>query len=292
MASSPSADGLAAHLLALHDRFRFERSLAQDPLGEVRRLARTPADRELIGLFASLVAVGQTAAIRRTVRRLVDGASGDVAGFVRDGGRSAHRAAWGGIHHRWIRGDQLVHLADRLAEILPSFGSLEPIVAEGLADGGFAHGIDALARALRGDGGGGGAPRGYALLFPSPLDPTHSPAKRLTLFLRWMVRTGFPDLGLWRSIPARELRIPLDQHVHWIAYHTGLTRRRSRTWATVEEITASLRRIDPDDPVRFDFVLCHTGISGDCPKERRAEACAPCALRPDCLLWRPRRRAG
>ena len=83
-----------------------------------------------------------------------------------------------------------------------------------------------------------------------------------------------------------ELRIPLDQHVYWIAYHLGLTSRRTRSWAAVEEVTEALRRIDPVDPIRYDFVLCHTGISGDCPKQRDLRVCGPCVVRPDCLLWR------
>jgi hypothetical protein len=56
----------------------------------------------------------------------------------------------------------------------------------------------------------------------------------------------------------------------------------------VEEVSETLRRIDPIDPIRFDFVLCHTGISGDCPKERDIAICGPCSVRPDCRLWRRR----
>jgi uncharacterized protein (TIGR02757 family) len=107
-----------------------------------------------------------------------------------------------------------------------------------------------------------------------------------------MTRTEYPDLGVWSKVSAEGLRVPLDLHVHWIAYNLGLTRRRSRSWATVEEVTAALRSIDPADPVKFDFVLCHTGISGDCPKTRDSEVCAPCAVRPDCRLWRGVRGTG
>jgi uncharacterized protein (TIGR02757 family) len=103
-----------------------------------------------------------------------------------------------------------------------------------------------------------------------------------------MVRERYPDLGQWRRVPTGELRVPLDFHVHWIAYHLGLTARRTKSWAAVEEVSEALRRIDPMDPVRFDFVLCHTGISGDCPKERDIKVCGPCAVRPDCDLWRGR----
>jgi len=62
----------------------------------------------------------------------------------------------------------------------------------------------------------------------------------------------------------------------------GLTRRRDASWRTAEEITASLRRVDPDDPVRFDFALCHLGMSGACPARRRQESCRSCPLAAAC----------
>jgi uncharacterized protein (TIGR02757 family) len=195
------------------------------------------------------------------------------------------------FRHRWIRGDQLDYLSRVLETYYRRHASLESVFGDGLAAGGFAGGLDALSRVLRGEalrGRLGPPPRGYRSLFPSPHDPTGSPCKRLTLFVRWMVRDRTPDLGRWRRVPTGELRIPLDQHVHWIAYHLGLTSRRTRSWSAVEEVTEALRRIDPLDPTRFDFVLCHTGVSGDCPKERDRAICGPCAVRPDCLLWRRR----
>jgi hypothetical protein len=53
-----------------------------------------------------------------------------------------------------------------------------------------------------------------------------------------------------------------------------------------EEITARLRRLDPEDPVKYDFSLCHKRMSGDCPGRRAAAVCEPCGLRPVCRHWR------
>jgi len=183
---------------------------------------------------------------------------------------------------------QLGFLGLRLRAIYAEHPSLEDVFLSGMdGSGGFAGGLDALSRSLRSPvGGRPRAPRGYDRLFPSPRDRSRSACKRLTLFVRWMVRTEYPDLGLWGRVAPSELRIPLDQHVYWIAYHLGLTRRRTRNWTTVEEVTEALRAVDPKDPARFDFVLCHTGISGDCPKRRDIAVCGPCSVRPDCLLWR------
>lgn len=289
MSSHRPSAAFAGHLETLYARFPFERSVAEDPISSVRPLATDLRRAEVAGLFAATLAIGRTGAIRGAIARLAAAADGDVARLVDPRWAAVRAQRLAGFRHRWIRGDQLDHLAARLTDYYAGDPSLETVFLEGLAARGFAGGVDRLARTLRGaTDQGDRPPRGYAALFPSPLDPGASPAKRLTLFVRWMVRDRYPDLGYWRRVPTGELRIPLDQHVHWIAYHLGLTGRRSRSWAAVEEISEALRRIDPIDPVRFDFVLCHTGISGDCPKEREIAVCGPCSVRPDCRLWRGR----
>jgi uncharacterized protein (TIGR02757 family) len=284
---------LPRHLEALYARFPFDRSFSDDPISALRPLAWDRRRAEVAGVFASTLAIGNTTAIRGAIGRLASSAGGDLARLVDPRWAPERARRLEPFRHRWIRGDQLDHLAAVLGDYYERSESLEDAFLDGLARGGFAHGVDALARTLRGGTvpGARRPPRGYTALFPSPLDAGHSASKRLTLFVRWMVRARFPDLGVWTRVPTGELRVPLDQHVHWIAYHLGLTGRRSRSWAAVEEVSETLRRIDPIDPVRFDFVLCHTGISGDCPKRRDLSVCGPCSVRPDCRLWRGRGRA-
>ncbi|HKS59686.1 MAG TPA: DUF2400 family protein [Thermoplasmata archaeon] len=275
------------HLETLYRRFPFERSLALDPLSCVRPFAGSTRGAEVAGIFAATIAIGNVTSIRHAFATLLERADGNLEAAVERAGPSGRRI-FAPFRHRWIRDDQMDHLARQLAHLYGSYSSLEELFEESRQANGFPYGLDALARGLRGNGDrdGPSAPPGYARLFPSPLDPSGSACKRLTLFLRWMVRRGFPDLGVWTHTPTEELRIPLDQHVYWIAYHLGLTGRRTRNWKTVEEVTAALRAIDPTDPVKYDFVLCHTGISGDCPKRRDMRVCGPCSVRPDCLLWR------
>lgn len=251
----------------------------------IRPWATDLRSAETLGIVASVLAIGTTASIRTSIGKLLALADGAPLALVEPESAGRIHRELRGFRHRWIRGDQIGHLLRRLTELAETGVTLESVFAAGFDLGGFATGLDELARALRGPEGAR-APRGYRQLFPSPLEPAHSACKRLTLFVRWMRRTGYPDLGRWHRVPTGELRIPLDLHVYWIAYHLGLTRRRTRTWATVEEVTETLRRIDPIDPVRFDFVLCHTGISGDCPKRRDLSVCGPCVVRPDCRLWR------
>ena len=281
---------LPEHLRSLYDSFPFARSVPEDPVSCVAPFRADPKATEVAGIFAATLAIGNTTAIRGSFAELLRRSGGDLVGGLLARPPRERVRLLEGFHHRWIRGDQMAHLAGRLAAIYRSGQTLETLFADGWLAGGFAHGLDALAVALRGPESTK-APSGYRVLFPSPLDAHASPCKRLTLFVRWMVRTEPPDLGVWHTVPASDLRIPLDQHTFWIAYHVGLTARRTRSWQTVEDVTAALRRVDATDPIRYDFVLCHTGISGDCPKERDMSVCGPCVLRADCLLWRRRRAA-
>jgi uncharacterized protein (TIGR02757 family) len=109
------------------------------------------------------------------------------------------------------------------------------------------------------------------------------------LLLRWMVRPADGvDLGLWRLDPA-ELLIPVDTHIHKLALNLGLTRRATVSSKAAEEITASLRRFDPADPVKYDFALCHLGMVQRCPSRRDPVRCEGCGVRPVCRHWSRRR---
>ena len=94
-------------------------------------------------------------------------------------------------------------------------------------------------------------------------DPSgNSAAKRINLFLRWMVRSGERgvDFGLWNEIDPADLLVPLDLHTANVARKLGLLQRRQNDWKAVEELTAVLRELDPSDPVKYDYALFGMGI--------------------------------
>ncbi|HEY6238264.1 MAG TPA: DUF2400 family protein, partial [Thermoplasmata archaeon] len=180
---------LPAHLRSLYDRFPFDRSISQDPVSCVRPYAPHPRAAEIAGLVAATLAIGNTTAIRASFATFAQRAGPDLPRFVAGTTRSNWADRLGSFRHRWIRGDQLGYLAFRLHQTYDSYPSLEDVFLEGWdANGGFAGGLDALARQLRGAVGGGTprSPVGYDRLFPSPLEPPPSPCKRLTLYVRWM----------------------------------------------------------------------------------------------------------
>ena len=94
-------------------------------------------------------------------------------------------------------------------------------------------------------------------------DPsTGSSAKRINMFLRWMVRKDDRgvDFGIWKSIKASRLYCPLDVHTGNVARNLGLIDRRQNDWKALEELMVHLRAFDPEDPVKYDFALFGLGI--------------------------------
>ena len=145
-------------------------------------------------------------------------------------------------------------------------------------DGALRPALAAFTAEVRGDAPG----RGLAWLLPDGTGP--GAAKRLHMYLRWMVRgPDAVDLGLW-DVPPAALLVPLDTHTGRIARYVGLTGRRDLTWRTAEEVTWNLRALDPRDPVKYDFALCHLGVSRGCLHRREPVTCGRCDLRAACRL--------
>jgi uncharacterized protein (TIGR02757 family) len=92
-----------------------------------------------------------------------------------------------------------------------------------------------------------------------------------------MTRDRDTDFGLWKGIPPSKLVIPLDTHIARISRCLGFTRRLSADWKAALEITEALREFDAEDPLKYDFSLCHHGISGICSSERDT-GCRECAF--------------
>jgi uncharacterized protein (TIGR02757 family) len=286
--SRSRTDRLRPRLLRFVARAPSRERVGFDPVQFPRRYRRRE-DREVAGLLAASLAYGRVEGFVPRVEQLLAGMGPHPGALVRELDLGGARRLLDGFVYRFNVAADLGVLLLGTGRLLRQAGSLEPFVAGPLTRGEGLHAaLGALVRAIRDVPLGPieaalGPTRGLGHLLPVPLGP--GAAKRLNMFLRWMVRgPDAVDLGVWRSIPASALVIPLDTHIGRIAWRLGLTRRRTLTWRTAEEITANLRRIDPGDPVRFDFALCHHGMSGVCTPRARAEACGGCLLRPECRV--------
>jgi uncharacterized protein (TIGR02757 family) len=259
---------------------------ATDPVHIVRRF-RTPADREVVGFCAAALAFGRVASVLQSIESLLAVMGPEPARFVREFSPDRERRRLEPLVHRWISGRDLMALLIVLQRMLVEAGSIEAFFLAG-DDQESAHIGPALdsfsARALSTDlraAYGRRVPRqrGVSYFFPRP--SAGSACKRLNLFLRWMVRKDAIDLGVWSQVSPSRLIVPLDTHVIRLGRCLQLTRYTSPGWKMAADITNALRGFDPQDPVRFDFSLCHVGMMNACGFQK-PQGSAQCPLRGIC----------
>lgn len=263
---------------------------AVDPIQIVRRY-RDPRDVEVAGFCAAALAFGRVSSVIQSVERLLAVMGPSPAAYVTRFDPARQRGELAALGHRWTRSVDLVALLWVLQQMIEQDGSIEGFFLRGLdpaaTDVGAAlddFSARALALDLRAAYGRVPARPGVAYFFPRPA--SGSGCKRLNLFLRWMVRRDGVDNGPWRGVRPAQLVVPLDTHVIRLGQCLRLTRYRSPGWAMAQEITAALRVLDPVDPVRYDFSLCHLGMMNACGF-MRPQGDAQCPLRGVC---RPRAR--
>ena len=282
---------LKHHLDTFLDNFPKEKHLGSDPVQFVHRY-EDPVDREIVGLIASVFAYGNVKIVLRTVNNVLSylgpAPSRTIASF--DPRRDSRRLR--GFYHRFNTSRDLAVLFWIIRRALEEYGSLESVLVSALSpnDTDVTGALENFSGTLLGFGHERFYPRGelkrrvgVRFFFPAPSQG--SACKRLNLYLRWMVRPqdGI-DCGVWMRIKPRQLVIPLDTHIARISSYIGLTDMRSPGWPMALDITRSLRKLHCDDPLRYDFALCHLGIAGDCPKKRDLQKCARCPILAICRL--------
>lgn len=104
------------------------------------------------------------------------------------------------------------------------------------------------------------AGQGFYFMIPNPQNG--GAMKRMCMFLRWMVRKGPVDFGIWDFMPSSELLIPLDVHVARISREKGLLARKQNDFKAVIELTNNLKKFDSADPAKYDFALFGYGVNG------------------------------
>jgi uncharacterized protein (TIGR02757 family) len=295
-----TSTSLKPELDRLYAGFNYPDSAA-DPIQIVRRYDR-PDDREVVAFCAASLAFGRVASVLQSIERLMAIMGDRPAEYVRRFDPRRDAPAFDGLVHRWTRERDLIALLWVIRQMLDRSGTIEGFFLDG--NGGAASDVataldsfSARAMALDLTAAYGRVPRplklrepvegrrpGVSYFFPSPAKG--SACKRLNLFLRWMVRRDALDLGVWTRVSSSRLVVPLDTHVIRVGRCLRLTRYTSPGWAMASDITASLARLDPEDPVKYDYALCHLGMMNACGFSR-PQADAQCPLRGVC---RPRVR--
>jgi uncharacterized protein (TIGR02757 family) len=276
--------GLKDILERLYSRYNHRRLIRPDPLQFVYRYSR-PADMEIAGFLASCLAYGKVQQIENDLNDLFGRMGDSPFDFVQTfNGRK--RARLKGFKHRFTTGDDIGNLLSLLQRILAEFGGLEGSFLRGYnsSDENIVPALSKFCDSLLEMDDR--ASKGLSFLLPKPA--AGSACKRLNLFLRWMVRKDDVDAGLWRSIDRSKLVVPVDVHIGRLCRILGFHNHKVISLKTAVEITQGFAKIEPADPVKYDFALSRIGIVEDCNGKYRAE-CEECELFGYCLRrkgWR------
>jgi len=265
-----------------YSEYNFKERINHDPI-EIPHRYSHPDDIEIAGFFASCLAYGKIGLFKPVIGRILKPGGKHPAVFLKDFHLARDKKYFRGISYRFNKEEDVLCLVYMISHTLKEWGSLKNIFYHYYkpAHEDIKYTLEKFVNHFMSINtspvyGKNIKPYGLKQFFPSP--ESGSACKRLNLFLRWMVRTKDIDLGIWNNIPPSKLIIPLDTHIARISRCLDLTKRKSSDWKTAREITDGLKKLNPGDPLKYDFALCHQGISGLCKGERFKNACSSCAI--------------
>jgi uncharacterized protein (TIGR02757 family) len=245
-----------------YHRYHHPAYLVMDPLKFVREYT-TSTDREVVGLLASSLAYGKVEIILNNITRVLKIVGKRPAEYIWTTSFTEKKHALKNFKHRFNHGADIAILFESMKMALREYGSLESLFGVDLSPddesirtalSGFVRRMRRYAKKI--------APQNLnAFLFLLPSPDNGSTCKRLNMFLRWMVRRDDGiDLGVWNRVKTSKLVMPVDTHVAAIGRKLRLSGRKSVDWQFAEEITTELKKLDPDDPVKYDFSICRAGM--------------------------------
>ncbi len=216
---------------------------------------------EIAGLIASSLAYGRVENIIKSVEYIFNITGNDLVKFIKGNTFKQKKIIFKNFKHRFNSGNDIALLLEGINKILADYNYIGDMFFSLYKDSDIKTAMDmfgnffkTFAKKITGVKN-----KSFDFLFPSPING--SACKRLNMYLRWMIRPkdGI-DFGLWGNIPASELIIPVDVHVASKTSAWGFTSRKTPDWKMAEEITNMLKKINPNDPLKYDFSICRLGM--------------------------------
>lgn len=236
------------------NKYNQPKFIESDPI-QVPRQYSLKQDIEIAAFLTALISWGNRTAIIKNANRLLQHLEFRPYEFITSASFSELERLKT-FTHRTFNGDDCMHIIKALQHIYSNHGGLQTLIENAYSKHGTIR--DALSVL-------------HATVFEMPGERTRkhvanvekgASAKRLNMFLRWMVRNDNRgvDFGLWSGIPASALMLPLDVHTGNVSRKLGILTRKQNDWKAVEEVTDVLRKFDPQDPVKYDYALFGLGI--------------------------------
>ena len=229
--------------------------ITNDPVS-IPHLFTKKQDVEIAGLMAAVLAWGQRVTIIRKCRELMQYMDNAPHEFILHH-KPKHLNRFKDFKHRTFNGTDALYFIEALQALYNKYSSLEEAfmvpasettIEQGLIR--FHHMFFNIEH----------HPHRTKKHLPTP--ERKSTCKRINMYLRWMVRqdTKGVDFGLWKKIKPAQLVCPCDLHVDRVGRMLKLITRKQTDWLTALELTENLRKLDPVDPVKYDFALFGLGI--------------------------------
>jgi len=241
------------------EKFNTLEFIDSDPIQIPHRFS-LKEDIEISGFLAATIAWGQRKSIINNALRLMDLMDNAPYDFLINSNENTDFQRFANFVHRTFNGSDCLYFLKSLKNIYLKYNGLENVFSVGFEKN---HTVFSALEYFR----------SVFLELPHDLHcqkhlsdvACGSAAKRLNMFLRWMVRSDSAgvDFGIWEKISQSALMLPLDVHSGNVARAFGLLSRKQNDWKAVEEITEVLRTFDAADPVKYDFALFGAGVNGE-----------------------------
>ena len=239
------------------DQYNQPNFIPNDPISIPHKFQK-PQDIEISGFWASILAWGQRITIINKCNELFELMDNAPHDFIMNH-TEADLKRFKDFKHRTFNYTDTLYFIEFFKQHYTNFETLEDAFVKGLksADDNVESGLINF----------------HNYFFTSELAPARtkkhiatparkSACKRINMYLRWMVRDDDKgvDFGLWKRIKPSQLVCPCDLHVDRVARKLGLITRKQTDWTTAVELTENLKRLDPTDPVKYDFALFGLGV--------------------------------
>jgi len=242
----------------LVDYFEQPAFIADDPISICHAFSDR-ADQEVIGLYAATLAWGSRTIILSKLEDLCIRMQFKPWSFVRNFNPDRDSEILRTFVHRTFQPEDCIAFTHNLSLLIHQYGNVENIFSCSPDEPDARQSIERFSTRMMTI-----HPDTPARLSKHLARPSRASAcKRLSLYLRWMVRSGPVDLGLWRKIKPSQLLLPLDIHSGRQARILGLLQRKMNDWKAVIELTDTCRSLNQSDPARYDYALFGLGMYGN-----------------------------
>ena len=236
----------------LVDKYETVEFIKDDPIQFVHRF-KSKKDKEIAGFIASCVAYGSRKQFIAKLDQLFEIAQNEPLNFI----ENFEPKIIGDFNYRFGKPNDFGAIFLILKELYKTSDGLEELFKFGYNQNKlFETVVDYFYSRVDKSAG-----HGFYHMIPNPHNG--GAMKRMCMYLRWMVRKGVVDCGLWDFMTPARLYIPLDVHVGRISRQMGLLTRNSNDFKSVIELTEKLKLFDPNDPVKYDFAMFGYGVNKD-----------------------------